>query len=128
MRCPNTRGLEIAAVRGDVGIEQQRHVGEILTEHDMAGGAELADIAIDLHGVPDQPRVRQQAEAAGLVHDFLVVAAAERALVGKEQPFREYVAELAAIQVELDLAAERFLMDVVQDVGLVQGCRGCRRG
>ena len=46
-----------------------------------------------------------KAEAAGLVHDLLVVAGAECALVGEEQPFGEDVAELAAVQLELDLAA-----------------------
>jgi len=45
---------EVAAVRGDVGVQQGRDACDILVEHLMAGGAKLVDDALDVPGVPDQ--------------------------------------------------------------------------
>ena len=41
----------------------------------MAGGTELLGDAAHVHGVPDQRGIGEQAEAAGIVHDLLVVIA-----------------------------------------------------
>src|SRR5208337_918425 len=41
----------------------------------MAGGTELLGDAAHVHGVPDQHGIGEQAEAAGIVHDLLVVIA-----------------------------------------------------
>ena len=59
-----------------------------------------------------ESRLRQ----LGLVHDLLIIAGAQIALVRKENPLREDVAEFAAIELQLDGLAERLLMNVAQDV------------
>lgn len=55
--------------------------------------AETFDSAVDLQGVQIQDDVRSQAEAAGLVHDFLVVSRAELALVREKNPSRRNVCD-----------------------------------
>ncbi len=55
-----------------------------------------------MDGVPHQHGVGEQAEAAGLVHHRLVVVGPEAALVGEEQRLGEDVAELAAVELQLD--------------------------
>src|SRR5271165_5224539 len=90
--------------------------GEVLVVHRMAGGAELPGDAAHVHGVPDQHGIGEQAEAAGLVHDLLVVAGAEVALVGEKDPSGEDVAELAAVELQLYGLAQRLLVDVAQDM------------
>src|SRR5271169_3403250 len=82
----------------------------------MAAGTELLGDAAHVYGVPDQHGIGEQAEAAGLVHDLLVVAGAEVALVGEEDPSGEDVAELTAVELQLDGLAQRLLVDVAQDL------------
>ena len=95
---------------------QRRDAGEVLVAHRMAGGTELPGDAAHVHGVPDQHGIREQAEAAGLVHDLLVVAGAEVALVGEKDPSGEDVAKLAAVELQLDGLAQLLFVDVAQDM------------
>ncbi len=81
---------------------QRGYPGEVLVLHLVAVSAELLDDAADMDGVPDQHGVGEQAEAAGLIHYLLVVAGPEAALVGEEQRFGQDVAELAAVELQLD--------------------------
>src|SRR5712692_3280503 len=93
--------------------------GEIRAKsiHDgLAGGPQLGDYFHDGHGVPDQHRIGQEAQTTGLVHDLLVVAGAELAAVCEEQPARQGVARLTAIELELDPPPEVLLVNVAQDV------------
>src|SRR5664279_3569438 len=99
---PPARRLEIAAVGDDVGMCQRRDAGQILVLHRVSGGTKLVDDAGDVDGVPDQHGIGEQAKAAGLVHHLLVVTGAEAAPVGEEQRFGEDVAELAAVELQLD--------------------------
>lgn len=109
-------GLKVAAVGNDVGVCQGRDAGEVLVLHLVPGGAELVDDASNVDGIPDQYGIGEQAEAAGLVHHLFVVTGAEAALVGKEQPLGKDMAELAAVELQLDGVAKRLLLDVAQDV------------
>src|SRR5271165_4463261 len=108
--------LEVAAIGNDVGVGQWRDARQFLVCHVVPGGPELIDDAADMDGVPDQHGVGKQAEAAGLVHHLLVVAGAEAAPVGEEQRLREDVAELAAVELQLDGVTQLLLVDVSQDV------------
>ena len=65
--------------------------------------------------VPQHGGIGQQAEAACLVHDLLVVADAELAPVGEEQPARERVPGFAAVEQERNRAPHRLVGDVAQD-------------
>jgi hypothetical protein len=93
-------------------VGERRDPSEVLIADDVSIGPQLGDDAVDVDGVPDQHGVGQQTETAGLVHHLLVVADPEGTLIGEEQPFCEDVAELAAIELELDSPAERLLLDV----------------
>ena len=97
-------------------MRQRRDAGQILVLHLVSGGTKLVDDAGDVDGVPDQHGIGEQAEAAGLVHHLLVVAGAEAAPVGEEQRFGEDVAELAAVELQLDGVTQRLLLDVAQNV------------
>ena len=97
-----------------MGVKQRRHAGEILVIHRVTSAPQLLNEMPDLHGVPHQHGVGQKAQAARLVHDLRVVAGAEGALVGEEQPFGEAVAVLASIELEVDDAPESLVMDVAQ--------------
>jgi hypothetical protein len=78
--------------------------------------------------VPDEHGIRQEAEATRLVHNFLIVPKAEGALIGEEQPLGERVAELAAVELELNRPAERLLVNVAKDVdGLGEAAKSCER-
>ena len=91
-------------------------VGQMLVSNDHAAGAQLGDDALHLQGVPQHHRVRQQPEAAGFVHDRFVVAGAEFALIGEEQPAGQAVPGLTTVELGLDARAERRVVQVAQDV------------
>ena len=109
-------GKMIGSVGDDVLVHQWRYPRQVLIQDGLAGGPQHGDYFHDGHGVPDQNRIRQQAQTTGLVHDLLVVAGAELAAVSEEQPARQGVARLTAIELELDPPPEVFLVNVAQDV------------
>src|ERR1700756_2168084 len=81
-----------------------------------------------MDSVPDQDGVGQQAEAARLIHDLLVIAGAEGAVVGEEQPLGQGMAEFTAIELKLDCPAKWFLIDIAEDVdGLAEAPQGDQR-
>ena len=92
---------EVNAVWGDVAALQRPDMNEVLVADRGAGGAQLGDDALDLQGVPQHDGVGQQAEATGLVHDYLEIGGAELALIGEEQPPGQVVAGLAAVKLSL---------------------------
>ena len=91
-------------------------MGKIGVGDGQAAGPQVGDDALHLHRVPQHRRVRQQAQATGLVHHHLVIAGAELALVGEEQPTGQGVAGFAAVELGLDQPAERRVVQVAQDV------------
>ena len=93
-------------------MSQRRDTGQVLISDAVAGGAELAGDAAHMHRVPDRHRIRYQAQATGLVHDFLIVASTEAALIGEEYPFGEDVAELSAVKLHLDRLPQFHVVDV----------------
>ncbi len=103
--------LEVTAIGNDVDVSQWRDANQFLVCHLVLGGPELIDGAADMDGVPDQYGVGKQTEAAGLVHHLFVVAGAEAAQVGEEQRLREDMAELAAVEPQLDGVTQRLLVD-----------------
>jgi len=111
-------------------MQQRRDPRQVLILHFVPASAELRDDAGDMDRVPDQHGVGQQAEAARLVHDLLVVAGPEVALIGEEQPLGQDVAKLPAVQLQLNGLAQRRLVNVAQDVdGFDQAAeRGQRLG
>jgi hypothetical protein len=52
-------------------------------------------------------------------------AAAERALVGEEEPTREFVARLATIELELDAVSNGSVVQVAQDVRRLHDAAEC---
>jgi hypothetical protein len=88
----------------------------LLMGDDQPASVRTCMVACSTYGIPNPHRVGQQAQATGLVYDFLVVAGAKLASVGEEQPARQGVTHLAAIKLELDPAPELFLVEVAQEV------------
>ena len=62
---------------------------------------QIVDNVGDFERIPVQERIGHQAQAAGLVHDFLVIPRREFALIGKENPARELVTIFAFVELEL---------------------------
>ena len=58
------------------------------------------------YGIPDQHRVGEQAQTADFVHNLLGVASAKNPLIRKEEPTREPMACLPAVELQLDTACE----------------------
>ena len=107
---------EVDPVGNDMPPLKGPDMGEMLVGNGYVVGAQFVDDPFHLQGVPQHHCVRQQAEAAGLVHHDFVVVDAEFALVGEEQPAGQGVAGFAAVQLGLDQSAERRVVKVAQDV------------
>ena len=69
----------------------------------------------NLPRIPVQNRVGHEAEAAGLVHHFFVIAGRKFALIGKEDAPGEAVAILAFVKLELYGSAQLRLRQIAQD-------------
>src|SRR5271165_1970119 len=112
---PPSGRLEVASIGNDVSMCQGRDPCQVHILHRMPGGPQLIDDVGDVDRVPDQHRVGEKAEAAGLVHHLFVVAGTEAAPIGEEQRFGEGVTELAAVKLELDGVTKRLFLDISQD-------------
>ncbi len=65
---------------------QQRDVRERFVRNTLPVCPETLDDVIDLDGVPVEDRIRDQAQAADLIHNFLVILCNELPLICKEHP------------------------------------------
>ena len=92
----------VGSVRGDVPVHQGRDSAQILIPHLVPLRPELAGDPGCLRGIPHQDRVREEAQAARLVHDLLVVGGAELSLITEEESAGERVTLLAAVQLAVD--------------------------
>ena len=99
-----------------MSMGQGRDPGQVGVLHLVPGGPQLINDRGDVDGVPDQHGVGEKAEAAGLVHDLLVVAGAEAAPIGEEQRSGEGVAELAAVKLQVDGVSERLVLNISQNM------------
>jgi hypothetical protein len=97
-------------------MDQWRDAREIFIGNSVTVGPQLSDDAVDVDGVPNEHGIGKQAQATRLVHDLLVVASAEGAVIGEEQPLRERVTEFTPVELELDRPPERFLVNIAQDM------------
>jgi hypothetical protein len=77
---------------------------------------QLLDNVSDFERIPIQDRIGHQAEATGLVHDFLVIPRREFPLIGKENPAGELMAIFAFVELELDPLPQVAIGQVTQDV------------
>ena len=73
-------------------------MGDNLGREHPTGRLSLLQNMADVNGVVEQDGVRQQAQAAGFIHDFEIVARPELALIGKEGMAGKLLAEFASIQ------------------------------
>jgi len=70
----------------------------------------------DLHRIPNQHGIGEQAQAACLVHNFVQVARAELAPVGKEQAAAcQIVATLAMAKLELHGILHLFVIKIAKN-------------
>ncbi len=64
-------------------------------------------------GIPDEHRVRQEAQAARLVHDFAHITCAELAVVGEEEATaREIITMLAMVELKLHHIPHLFVIEI----------------
>ncbi len=70
----------------------------------------------DLDRVPVQNGIRDQAEAAGFVHDLYVVSGCKLALIRKEDPTRELLPVLALVELSLNGASQLRVREIPQNV------------
>ena len=123
-----TLGLEVGPIGNHVDMDQWRDAREIFIGNSVTVGPQLSDDAVDVDGVPNEHGIGKQAQATRLVHDLLVVASTERALVGEEQPSGETMAKLAAVKLKVDATTQWLVLDVAQDVkGLDRPAQGGER-
>src|SRR4051812_42118858 len=101
MMCPNAKGEDVS----QIGIEEF-----------FAGGPEAGHDLSHLDGIPYQDGIRQQAQTARLIHDFLQIARSELAPVGEKEPLSQDVPVLSSIQLQLYTPPKIFFLDVTQDV------------
>lgn len=71
---------------------------------------------IDLDCVPVEDGIGNQAQATGLIHDFLVIPRCKLALIGKENPAWELVAVFALIELKLNRLSQFRIGEIAQDV------------
>jgi hypothetical protein len=80
----------------------------------LARRSQLPNDVADGDGIPDQNGIGEQAQTAGLVHDFLVVTGAKLTAIGEEQPASQFMPRFASIELQLhspsdsDLLARNF--------------------
>ena len=106
----------VHSIGDDMGMEQRPVAGEILVVYGLASSAELIYDLLHMNGVPDHRSVGEQAQATGLVHDFVDVGIPEFAAVGEEQSFGQRMPMLATVQLKLDAASKRFFVNVPQNI------------
>jgi hypothetical protein len=63
----------------------------------VSADTHFIDDLLNLECVPHQDGIRDQAQATRLIHDFLVVAFSELALIGKKQPPAKTLPVFAAV-------------------------------
>ena len=98
-----------------MGIGQWGDQRDLLVGNRYAGGAELLDNATHVDGIPHQNRITQETQAAGLVHHLFIVPSLKRPLIRKKEPAGELMAELAPVELALDLMTEVHVLDIAQD-------------
>ena len=92
-------------------------MGEVGIGDLFSGQAETINDLAHLGSVPDQHRMRQQAQTARLVHDLFHIPGPELTPVCEEEAScNEIVTRLAAIQLQLNTAAQRFIVDISKNV------------
>ena len=87
--------------------------GEVFISNSLAGIAELVNDFLHANSVPHHDGIAQQAQATGLVHDFVEIAISKLAPIGKKQPGRSAGAALANRSTTTSGGATRFLRDTL---------------
>ena len=97
-----------------VGKQRNMSQGFILNYLPLC--SQTFDDVIDLDSVPVEDGIGNQAQATGLIHDFLVITRRELALIGKENPAWELVAVFALIELKLNRLSQFRIGEIAQDV------------
>ena len=82
-------------------------------EKDSRGKEGRAEGTLVVNRVPHQDRIRDQAQATGLVHDLFIVALPELPLVGEEEPLGQALPVFAAVQLQ-PIAAQFRIVEPAQ--------------
>lgn len=77
---------------------------------------EALNNVIDLDGVPIEDRVGNQAQAACLIHNLLVITCGELPLIRKKDPSWQLVPVFTLIQLQLYRLSQSWIGNVAQDV------------
>jgi hypothetical protein len=89
----------IRPVRDDVSEHEGRNPSKIGIAHVVLIDAKPSHDFLDPLAVPDQHGIGEQAQAAGLIHDFIDVSRAELTAIGEEQTARcQIVPIFAAVE------------------------------
>ena len=92
-------------------------MGEVEIEDLFSCDAKAVNDLADLGGIPDQHRIRQQAQTARFIHDLFQIPRPELAPVGEEQATcNQVMTRLAAIQLQLNTTAQFFVVDVAKNI------------
>ena len=71
---------------------------------------------VNLDGIPVEHSIGYEAEATGLVHDFLVVSGRGFSLICKESPAWQFVAVFSLVELQLYGSAQFRISQVAQNV------------
>ncbi len=80
----------------------------------LARCSQLPNDVADGDGVPDQNGIGEQAQTAGLVHDFLVITGAKLTAIGEEQPASQFMPRFASIELQLHSPSNVLLVDIAK--------------
>ena len=72
----------------------------------VALGAQLVDDLGNFQRIPVQNGIRHQAQAAGFIHNFLIIPRRKFALIGKENAPRQLMAIFPFVELELHRAPQ----------------------
>ena len=74
--------------------------GEVLVSRGLAGVAELINDLLHSNRIPHDSGIAEQAEATGLIHDFVEIPIPKLAPVRKEQPAGQRMPGLATVELQ----------------------------
>jgi hypothetical protein len=90
-----------------VPVHDRRYAGEVLIGDLVARPPQFVDNFGNPQRVPHKHRIREQAEAACLVHDFFRISGSKLAPIGEKQTApREFVTGITPVQLQLDTVAQ----------------------